>query len=72
MHDGPNPPDLPGPGYKDTGLAPKSRWRMLFVVSTSAVLSGIAVVLWNRHTLAQFREIQTDAPAEPESEREFI
>ncbi len=32
------------------------RWRLMLVVVSSACLSGIAVVLWNRHSLVRMRQ----------------
>lgn len=32
------------------------RWRVALIVVSSACLSGIAVVLWNRHALARMRQ----------------
>ncbi len=37
-----------------TGTVP--RWRLALVVVSSACLSGIAMVLWNRHSLARMRQ----------------
>ena len=49
------------------------RWRDVLIVSTSALLSGIAVVVWNRRSLQKMRETATTAVEEqPSAGREFI
>ncbi len=49
------------------------RWRDVLLVSTSALLSGIAVVVWNRRSLQKMRETATTAVEEqPSADREFI
>ena len=32
------------------------RWRVALIIVSSACLSGIAVVIWNRHALARMRQ----------------
>ena len=50
---------------------PASRWRMALLVASSALLSGIAVALWNRRALERMRE--TREPVAPTREPgEFI
>ena len=50
---------------------PASRWRMALLVASSALLSGIAVALWNRRALERMRE--TREPVAPAREPgEFI
>ncbi len=50
------------------------RWRLALVVVSSAFLSGIAVVLWNRHSLARMRQAAQAATGNENSEvpAEFI
>ena len=60
----------------------RSRWRKIALVTSSALLSGIAVVLWNRRALQRIRnsagEEGWETTSEPgiskpgEEEREFI
>ncbi len=56
-------------------------WRSILLVGTSALLSGIAVVIWNRRSLQKMREspVTTQNPEELDgldeksrSEEEFI
>ena len=50
-----------------------SRWRVAMLLASSALLSGIAVVLWNRRTLERIREAAAETPpARPSSPDEFI
>lgn len=49
------------------------RWRDVLLVGTSALLSGIAVVVWNRRSLQKMRETAVPAVEEQSSaDREFI
>ncbi len=38
----------------------RERWATGLLVISSAALGGIAVALWNRHTLARMREVEAD------------
>ena len=50
-----------------------ARWRMAVLLASSALLSGIAVVLWNRRSLERIRAMGADAPpSSPSSPAEFI
>ncbi len=49
----PKAPDKP----YTAGSSPPSKLRIVFLVVSSALLSGIAVVLWNRHSLEKIREV---------------
>ena len=49
-----------------------SRLRVTLLVASSALLSGIAVVLWNRRSLERIREAAPSKPAPSSESREFI
>ena len=73
------PPDLVSPLPDECPVQDKPaeermpRWRMALLLASSALLSGIAVVIWNRRTLQHMREPQPAPPAEPENvDRDFI
>lgn len=46
-------------------------WRVALLVGSSVLLSGIAVVLWNRRALERMRQSYAAAPS-PEDPEEFI
>ena len=60
----------------------RSRWRKVALVTSSALLSGIAVVLWNRHALQRMRNTpgkeswdatnEVGISGQNEEEREFV
>ena len=68
----------PEPATQATDQGPKERrgmvrWRDLLLVGTSALLSGIAVVVWNRRSLQKMRETALPAVEEQTpADREFI
>ena len=66
--------DFPRPPIAETADAPRrSAFRLGLLVASSALLSGIAVVLWNRRALEQMRQgEQQPAPITEESRSEFI
>ena len=47
-------------------------WRVALWVASSACLSGIAIVVWNRSSLARMRDAEQGSAAEKESDREFV
>ncbi len=61
---------FPGEGTR----APVLRWRMALIVASSAFLSGIAVVLWNRRVLERMRQpaAPTREPMQDAESSEFI
>ena len=60
----------PEPGTK-AGKTPA--WRVAFLLLSSACLSGIAVVVWNRQSLRNMRAVRTRPADTPTAEQdEFI
>jgi hypothetical protein len=54
------------PSNHTPATQPRDLWRTGLLLATSAALGGIAVAIWNRRTLAQFR--QQTPPGEELSE----
>ncbi len=72
MHALPEEASVMEPEVPDTVTpARPPRWRVAAILASSALLSGIAVVLWNRRTLERMREAGPGRPPEPGPE-EFI
>lgn len=57
-----------------SGIVTMPRWRLMLMVVSSACLSGIAVVLWNRHSLVRMRQAGQDIAGNENSKvpAEFI
>ncbi len=47
-------------------------WRLTLLVASSALLSGIAIVLWNRGALQRLRQASAGPPAGPPEGSEFL
>jgi hypothetical protein len=55
MMSGPIPIDQPR-GINPPAIRKTDFWRTGLLLATSVALGGIAVAIWNRRTLAQFRQ----------------
>jgi hypothetical protein len=53
------------PGWAPPPAEHTNFWRTGLLLATSAALGGIAVAIWNRHTLAQMRQQSHPSEDEP-------
>ena len=58
---------------KQDGIRTRPRWRVALLVVSSACLSGIALVLWNRSALERIRATgPADSKKAAKTETEFV
>ena len=62
---------VPAPAPTSVPDGRPGHWRMALLLTSSALLSGIAVVLWNRRALEHMREAEAAAQKPPPPD-EFI